>query len=790
MSDAGHHDSRRGSVGSERTPTNADEDTLAKLDQCLRNLGGELEDALAAGIGRCGKYTLVEELGEGGYGEVHVAVQDPPASRRVAIKILKRGLDTRDILRRFALEQSALARIEHPNVATILDAGITDDGRPWFAMPLLEGDPIDVACDDGALRLVDRVLVLAAACDGVQAAHAQGIVHRDLKPSNIIVVTSDEGLPSPKVIDFGIAKAVDATDGVTRTIDLHRLGTPAYMGPEQLAPEQSAPERGSVEREKAEQPRADTRSDVFALGVILAELLAGCRPTTQATADAPPPRNLSRTLLEAAKSEPERMAALARARGGLTIESLARRLHGDLDAIVAKATAFRPDQRYQSADALAADLRRWVASEPITARSAGRVARMASFVRRHQVLVTIVSIAVLSITATTVAALLQASSAQRERARAELQARRSTEVVEALRDVLAGIDPAVARGRDRQLIVELLDATVERQQRDDAQTDAQKDAQVDAVAAAEIAAVLGDAYISVEAPAQALDIVNAALTRLQGAASNASEEIARDFKLARGRLYAVRGDALLRASVLRDAPVSATDLGNEAVASWQEALRAFDEVALPTDRAAIRCKVRLWGRELVWPEGMNHRALGAELAEAVEQLDDREQVKWSFYFRRAELNNFEDLLAEYPPVLERATTALGALHPLILSARARLLGFQCAAAVESCVEQKPGLPVYDQDQLRLIWRRAVMDGRALEADLTAVHGADHRLTLQTRLWTAAAAGYLHGPEAARPLFDALRGDVERVEGVGSVLGGQVEAAWMGAQHGPIAGRWW
>jgi serine/threonine protein kinase len=775
MSDSANHDSHGAPIGAELTPIEHDSEALTTIDRLLRNLGNELDDALASGVGRCGKYTLLEELGEGGYGEVHVAVQDPPASRRVAIKILKRGLDTRDILRRFALEQAALARIEHPNVATILDAGITDDGRPWFAMPLLDGDPIDAGCDDRGFRLVDRVLVLAAACDGVQAAHAQGIVHRDLKPSNIIVVTSDEGLPSPKVIDFGIAKAVDSTDGsadgATRTVDLRRLGTPAYMAPEQFADEQ---------------PRADTRSDVYSLGVILAELLTGCRPAARTSVDTPLPRSLSRMVLDRAKVEPETMAARAKLRGGLTVDSLARRLRGDLDAIVAKATAFQPDKRYQSADAFAADLRRWVAAEPITARSTGRLTRVATFARRHRVLVATVSIALLAISTTTVAALIQARSAQHERARAELQARRSTQVVEALRDVLAGIDPAVARGRDRQLIVELLDTAVERQQRVDAQTDGY----VDPVAAAEIAAVLGDAYISVEVPSHALDIVDAALTRLHDAASNASEERTRDLKLARGRLYAVRGDALLRAASLRDVPTSTTDLNNQAIASWQEALRAFDEVALPTDRAAIRCKVRLWGRELVWPEGMNHRALGAELAEAVEQLDDREQVKWSFYFRRAELNNFEDLLAEYPPVLERATTALGALHPLILSARARLLGFQCAAAVESCVEQKPGLPVYDQDQLRLIWRRAVAEGQALQADLTAVHGADHRLTLNTRLWIAAAVGYLEGPETARGLFDALRIDVKRIEGVESVLGRQVEAGWMGAQHGPIAGRWW
>ncbi len=767
MSDVGHHDSRRIAIGSEPTPLDRDESTLAAIDQCLRSLGNDLDDALAVGTSRCGKYTLIDELGEGGYGEVHVAVQDPPASRRVAIKILKRGLDTRDILRRFALEQSALARIEHPNVSTILDAGITEDGRPWFAMPLLDGDPITVACDDGRFSLGDRIHVFAAACDGVQAAHAQGIVHRDLKPGNIIVVPSDQGTPAPKVIDFGIAKAVDVDDGATRTVDLHRLGTPAYMAPEQFS---------------TEEPRADTRSDVYALGVILAELLSGCRPTARATIHDPPPRSPSRAVRDAAKADPTAMTSRAIARGGLSAESLARRLRGDLDAIVAKATAFQPDQRYQSADALAADLRRWIAAEPITARSAGRLERMAGFARRHRVLVTTVLSAVFLIAATTVAALVQASIAQQERTRAELQAQRSSEVVEALRDVLAGIDPAIARGRDRQLMVELLDTTLDRR--------ARNAAELDPVAAAEIAAVIGEAYVSVEVPDRAVQLVDEALAGLDRQPNPRTGTLERDIALARGRLYAVRGDALLRASAMRDGPTFVAESGLDMVASWQAALRAFDEAGAPMDRAAIRCKVRLWGKELVWPDGMNHNALGAELATAVEQLDDREQMKWSFYFRRAEMNNFVELLAEYPPVLERATAALDRLHPLVLSARARLVGFRCAAAVESCLEKKPGLPEYDQEQLRSIWQQTVTEGRTLEADLTAVHGADHRLTLGTRLWVAAAIGYLDGPEVARAFFEALRIDVTRAEGADSVLGRQVEAAWMGALHGPIAGKWW
>src|ERR1017187_8712457 len=213
---------------------------------------------------RIGRYKLLERIGEGGCGVVYVAEQTEPVRRRVAIKVIKLGMDTKQVIARFEAERQALAMMDHPNIAKVLDAGATDTGRPFFVMELVRGVPITEYCDQNNLSTHERVDLFIKVCQAIQHAHQKGIIHRDIKPSNILVTLHD-GVPVPKVIDFGIAKATEGrlTDATVYT-QLHQfIGTPAYMSPEQA-------EMSGLD--------IDTRSDIYSLGVLLYELLAGSTP--------------------------------------------------------------------------------------------------------------------------------------------------------------------------------------------------------------------------------------------------------------------------------------------------------------------------------------------------------------------------------------------------------------------------------------------------------------------------------------------------------------------------------
>lgn len=344
--------------------------TFGELDALLARAGVEVQRGLAEGHARIGRYTLVSSLGEGGFGTVWLASQEEPVRRLVALKVLRRDPGSRMVLARFQNERQALARMDHPNVASVLDAGVTDDGRPWFVMPYIDGQPITQHCDSARLPLRERVALLLQACEGVQHAHQKGIIHRDLKPGNLMVARSpDRSLT--KVIDFGVAKALepDASQSM-RTVDGQRLGTPQYMPPEQWLHGAGV---------------ADVRSDVYALGVVLGELLAGGPPTRlpRTPLDGPsavPPSE----WLAASSREPGVVERVAAARGCAS-DALASQLQGDLDAIVRRATAAHPEDRYQSAAALAEDLRRWLDGRPVAARVLAPWESVLRFVRRRRV---------------------------------------------------------------------------------------------------------------------------------------------------------------------------------------------------------------------------------------------------------------------------------------------------------------------------------------------------------------------------------------------------------------------
>lgn len=325
---------------------------------------------------RIGPYVLHEVLGEGGMGTVYRALQTEPVSREVALKIIKPGMDTREVVARFQAERQALALMNHSGIATVFDAGETTAARPYFVMELVRGVAIDEYCDTHKLDTGERVAIAAAVCDAVHHAHQKGVIHRDLKPSNILVTVDDSG-PVPKVIDFGIAKAVAAgtgSDGLVTTMG-QMLGTPAYMSPEQA-------ERSGLD--------VDTRTDVYSLGVILYELLSGTLPFDSATLKRP---DFIVQFLIREREVPTpsvRLGDLANtqdtvARNRRTdVRSLRRELRGDLDWIVMKAMEKDRTRRYAAASELAADLRRYLRGEPVLARPPSTGYRLRKLARRHK----------------------------------------------------------------------------------------------------------------------------------------------------------------------------------------------------------------------------------------------------------------------------------------------------------------------------------------------------------------------------------------------------------------------
>jgi serine/threonine protein kinase/tetratricopeptide (TPR) repeat protein len=338
---------------------------------------------LAAGPGdQIGPYKLISILGDGGYGIVYLADQHEPVKRRVALKVIKPGMDTRQVIARFEAERQALALLDHPNVAHVYEAGTTSAGRPYFAMEYVKGISIIEHCDRHKLPINDRLELFLEVCDAVQHAHQKGIIHRDLKPSNILV-SFDDKRAVPKVIDFGIAKAISQplTDRTLYTERGQLVGTLEYMSPEQA--------------EMTGQD-IDTRSDIYSLGVVLYELLTGVLPFESETLRQGSPDQLRQVIREQDPKTPStRVSRLTREDSARIAQqrqaeagALRRRLRGDLDWITLKAMEKDRTHRYSSASELAADIRRHLANEPVAAGPPSRLYRMRKYVRRHRALVT------------------------------------------------------------------------------------------------------------------------------------------------------------------------------------------------------------------------------------------------------------------------------------------------------------------------------------------------------------------------------------------------------------------
>jgi len=337
---------------------------------------------------RVGPYHVLGVLGEGGFGFVYEAEQHEPVRRRVALKIVKPGMDSAAVVARFNAERQALALMDHPNVARVFDAGTTEEGRPYFVMELVRGEPITAYADRHNLSTAERVGLMVTVCEAVQHAHTKGVIHRDIKPSNVLVSVV-EGRAVVKVIDFGVAKATHArlTEETMYTEVGQLIGTPEYMSPEQA-------EMSVLD--------IDTRSDVYALGVLLYELLTGELPFDRAVLRKASYPELQRIIREEDPPKPStRLSTMEDGRkrevAGHRREALERlrsSLRGELDWIVMKAIEKDRTRRYDTADALGADLERYLANEPVEARPPTTVYRARKFARRNRGLMTTAGLAV------------------------------------------------------------------------------------------------------------------------------------------------------------------------------------------------------------------------------------------------------------------------------------------------------------------------------------------------------------------------------------------------------------
>ena len=388
------------------TPTDILEQPVFEAAQSV--VAESKRDVLDPGT-RIGHYEIVSLLATGGMGEVWLAEQKEPVRRRIALKLIKAGMDTREVVARFESERQALALMDHPAIAKVFDAGSTPEGRPYFAMEYVAGIPITAYCDKYKLTVRQRMELFILVCEGVQHAHQKAIIHRDIKPSNILV-TEIDGRRMPRIIDFGVAKATSEklTAGTMYTRLGTMIGTLGYMSPEQADP--------IVED-------VDTRTDVYSLGAVLYELLTGAIPLDLRKLpfdevlrrlrehDTPPPSTKLRTL--------GGDSAITAQNRGADPPALARQLRGDPDAIALKALEKDRARRYASASELAADIGRYLRNEAVTAHAPSTAYRARKYIRRHRLGVAVAASAVVLLIGFAAAMGVQARRIARERDRRE-----------------------------------------------------------------------------------------------------------------------------------------------------------------------------------------------------------------------------------------------------------------------------------------------------------------------------------------------------------------------------------
>ena len=377
-----------------------------------------------------GTYKLLQEIGHGGFGIVYMAEQQEPVRRQVALKIIKPGMDTREVIARFEAERQALALMDHPNIARVLDAGATSSGRPYFVMELVKGVPITEFCDGNRLTTRQRLELFVTVCHAVQHAHQKGVIHRDLKPSNVMVTLHD-GTPIPKVIDFGISKAISQrlTEKTLFTRYGQMVGTPQYMSPEQA-------EMSGLD--------VDTRCDIYSLGVLLYELLTGTTPIEAESLRTAGYAEMLRIIQEQESPKPssrlstlgERLPIVCQQRG-TSERQIGRLVRGELDWIVMKSLEKDRSRRYHTADAFRADVKRFLRNEPVTAVAPSTWYLLQKFASKHRSVIVAASsfVVVLLVTSVICSVLaVQATRSKRDAQSALTQAETATESAEQARD--------------------------------------------------------------------------------------------------------------------------------------------------------------------------------------------------------------------------------------------------------------------------------------------------------------------------------------------------------------------
>ncbi len=432
-------------AASDKADTFLDNTNRSDLEEALARMSSVVEEESGdAEIERAGPYRLIRKLGRGGMGQVFLGVRDDEAFKRyVAVKVIRRGMDTDDILKRFRVERRILASLNHPGIAQLLDGGATDEGVSYFVMEYVDGDPITKYCDENRLSLQDRLKLFQKVCAAVHYAHQNLIVHRDLKPSNILV-TKDGNV---KLLDFGIAKFLNPDlTGYTlpMTREEQRVMTPEYASPEQV--------RGNS---------LTTASDVYQLGVLLYELLTGHRPFTFQTRVQ---GEIEKIILEKAPEKPSTMISRVDTAVDATVDgpspemvstkrrtplaSLRKQLSGDLDRIVLMALRKEMDRRYQSADQLQLDIGHYLGGRPVSAQDDTFGYRVGKFVQRNKIAVAAAAAVAVLLVLTTVIAVYSAAVTERQREQIALEAEKSREVIDFLVTLFDAANPEVAQGRD------------------------------------------------------------------------------------------------------------------------------------------------------------------------------------------------------------------------------------------------------------------------------------------------------------------------------------------------------